>query len=137
MLITDPIRKADTMLHLTAGNFDAETTHSPLPVVVMFYAVWCGKCAMMKPIVEELEPRYRNKVRFCEVEIDESPLLAAKYDADIVPTFVFFQNGRLLGIMQGLSTKSSSSRDYRKSLEIVKAYFLCKYSRICYIRGDK
>ena len=90
------------MLHLTAGNFDAETTHSPLPVVVMFYAVWCGKCAMMKPIVEELEPRYRNKVRFCEVEIDESPLLAAKYDADIVPTFVFFQNGRLLGIMQGI-----------------------------------
>ena len=102
MLITDPIRKADTMLHLTAGNFDAETKHSPLPVVVMFYAVWCGKCAMMKPIVEEIEPRYRNKVRFCEVEIDESPLLAAKYDADIVPTFVFFQNGRLLGIMQGI-----------------------------------
>ena len=83
------------MLHLTAGNFDAETKHSPLPVVVMFYAVWCGKCAMMKPIVEEIEPRYRNKVRF-------SPLLAAKYDADIVPTFVFFQNGRLLGIMQGI-----------------------------------
>ena len=90
------------MLHLTAGNFDAETKHSPLPVVVMFYAVWCGKCAMMKPIVEEIEPRYRNKVRFCEVEIDESPLLAAKYDADIVPTFVFIQNGRLLGIMQGI-----------------------------------
>lgn len=102
MLITDPIRKADTMLHLIAANFDAETKHSPLPVVVMFYAVWCGKCAMMKPIVEEIEPRYRNKVRFCEVEIDESPLLAAKYDADIVPTFVFFQNGRLLGIMQGI-----------------------------------
>ena len=90
------------MLHLTAGNFDAETKHSPLPVVVMFYAVWCGKCAMMKPVVEEIEKKYEGQIKFCEVKVDESAVLAANYEANIVPTFVFFQNGELLGSMQGV-----------------------------------
>ena len=45
------------MLHLTAKNFAAEAKHDPLPVVVMFYAIWCGKCAMMKPVVEEIEKK--------------------------------------------------------------------------------
>lgn len=91
-----------TMLHLTAKNFATETKHSPLPVVVMFYAVWCGKCAMMKPIVEEIEKRYRGRINFYEVEIDESAALAADYDADTVPTFVFFRDGEFLGSMQGI-----------------------------------
>lgn len=90
------------MLHLTAKNFATETKHSPLPVVVMFYAVWCGKCAMMKPIVEELEEKYRGRINFYEVEIEESVILAADYDADIVPTFVFMEKGEFLGSMQGI-----------------------------------
>lgn len=63
------------MLHLTEKNFTVETKRGPLPNVVMFYAVWCGKCAMMKPLVEEIEKKYRKKIRFCEVDIDESPYL--------------------------------------------------------------
>lgn len=90
------------MLHLTAKNFTAEAKHSPLPVVVMFYAIWCGKCAMMKPVVEEIEKKYGGQIKFCEVEVDESAVLAANYEANIVPTFVFFQNGELLGSMQGV-----------------------------------
>lgn len=90
------------MLHLTAKNFAAEAKHSQLPVVVMFYAIWCGKCAMMKPVVEEIEKKYGGQIKFCEVEVDESAVLAANYEANIVPTFVFFQNGELLGSMQGV-----------------------------------
>lgn len=90
------------MLHLTAKNFAAEAKHSQLPVVVMFYAIWCGKCAMMKPVVEEIEKKYEGQIKFCEVEVDESAVLAANYEANIVPTFVFFQNGELLGSMQGI-----------------------------------
>lgn len=90
------------MLHLTANNFITEVKRSSLPVVVMFYAAWCGKCAMMKPLIEDIEVKYRGRILFCEVEVDESATLAAKYDADIVPTFVFFQNGVLLGTLKGI-----------------------------------
>lgn len=67
------------MLHLTAKNFKIEVKDTSLPVVVMFYAIWCGKCAMMKPVVEDIEKKYAGKIKFCEVEIEESAVLAAEY----------------------------------------------------------
>ena len=102
------------MQHLTSKNFSAETGRGSLPVVVMFYAVWCGKCAMMKPIVEDIEKKYRGRIKFCEVEIDESPLLTADYDADTVPTFVFFRNGQFLGSMQGIIDEDVFERRLQK-----------------------
>lgn len=102
------------MLHLTSKNFTVEIRHSTLPVVVMFYALWCGKCAMMKPLIEELEKKYRGRIKFCEVEIDESPLLAADYEADTVPTFAFFQHGRCLGTMQGILDETIFERRLQK-----------------------
>lgn len=95
------------MLHLTAKNFEAEVKQSSLPVVVMFYAVWCGKCAMMVPVVEEVEERLSETVRFCEVDIEESALLAAEYETDIIPTFVLFQNGTALNTLKGTMSASS------------------------------
>lgn len=102
------------MLHLTAKNFSPEINKSPLPVVVMFYAAWCGKCAMMKPLVEDIEPAYKNRILFCEVEVDESPGLAKKYRASIVPTFAFFQNGKLLGEIQGVMEDTTFERHLQK-----------------------
>lgn len=89
------------MLHLTEGNFQAEVNQAKFPVVVMFYASWCPKCAMTKPVAEDIEKRYRKKVKFCEVEIEECPNLAVKYGADIVPTLVTFKNGTVKARMQG------------------------------------
>ena len=90
------------MIHLTSNNFQAETRQSDLPVIVMFYASWCGKCAMMKPIAEELEKKYRGRLRFCEVDVDESESLAARYAPDLVPTFVLFKDRRTVGVLSGL-----------------------------------
>ena len=89
------------MLHLTERNFQAEVNQAKFPVVVMFYASWCPKCAMTKPVAEDIEKRYRKKVKFCEVEIEECPNLAVKYGADIVPTLVMFKNGTVKARMQG------------------------------------
>lgn len=94
------------MLHLTARNFETETKQGSLPVVVMFYAVWCGKCAMMKPIIEEIELKYTSQVKFCEVEIDESAALADEYGANTVPTFALFKNGKLVGELGGIMDSS-------------------------------
>lgn len=102
------------MLHLTSKNFTVEINHSTIPVVVMFYALWCGKCAMMKPLIEELEKKYQGRIRFFEVEIDESPMLAADYEADTVPTFAFFRHGRCLGTMQGIVDETIFERRLQK-----------------------
>lgn len=90
------------MIHLTAKNFEIEAKHSTKPVVVMFYAVWCGKCAMMKPIVEMAAEKFAGSIKFCEVEIDESAVLSAEYGADIVPTFIMFKDEEVFSTMQGV-----------------------------------
>lgn len=69
---------------------------------------------MMKPVIEEIEKRYRGRIKFCEAEVDESPLLAADYEADIVPTFVFFKNGRHIGTMQGIIDEDVFERRIQK-----------------------
>lgn len=106
------------MLHLTARNFTEEIEKSSLPVVVMFYAAWCGKCAMMKPLVEDIEAKYRRRILFCETEIDESPSLADKYGADFVPTFVLFQDGRLVEILKGVMEESTFEKYLQKLFRI-------------------
>ena len=106
------------MQHLTSQNFATETTRGPLPVIVMFYAVWCGKCAMMKPLVEDIEAKYRRRILFCETEIDESPSLADKYGADFVPTFVLFQDGRLVEILKGVMEESTFEKYLQKLFRI-------------------
>ncbi len=91
------------MLHLTSSNFETEIIHTKSPVVVMFYADWCAKCAMMKPVVSDLEKKFAGKVRFGEVEIEESAELAADYGADnLIPTFILFKQGKPAGILKGL-----------------------------------
>lgn len=109
------------MLHLTTQNFETfRTNHWQLPsdipaegnpdhpifAVVMFYAVWCGKCAMMRPVIEDLEKKYQKEysgtVRFFEAETTESELLAAQYQTDFLPTFLLFKDHDLIAVMQGM-----------------------------------
>lgn len=102
------------MLHLTAKNFEIEVKRSSVPVIVMFYAIWCGKCAMMKPVLEEMEEKYRGKIKFCEVEIEESAVLAAEYEADIVPTIVFFADGQIAGVLKGMMDEDTFEQRIHK-----------------------
>ena len=90
------------MLHLTAQNFDTETYNSTAWVIVMFYANWCGKCAMMKLVFEDLAKKYRSQIKFFQVDIESSPSLAQKYQTDIVPAFFFFKNGQIEAAFDGI-----------------------------------
>jgi len=90
------------MLHLTANNFASETASTVSPVIVMFYADWCSKCAMMKPIAESMERKYRSQIKFCKIDIDESVSLAETFTANVVPTFVFFKNGQIEAVFSGI-----------------------------------
>lgn len=104
------------MFHLTSKNFEAETTRKDSPTVVMFYARWCGKCSMMKPIIEELEQKHQKNIRFLELDIEESEALAVKYGCDIVPTFVFFKNQKAVGFLQGIIEQDIFEERMKKML---------------------
>lgn len=98
------------MLHITPETFEIEAKRSSKPTIVMFYAIWCGKCAMMKPMVKEIEEKVKGKIKFCEVDIEECVALATEYEVDIVPTFVFFRDGEVFSYMQGLFSQETFER---------------------------
>lgn len=102
------------MLHLTAKNFNTETAQTRLPAIIMFYADWCAKCAMMKPVFEDIEKKHLGKIKFFEVEIEESPDIAAQYHADIVPTFVFLKEKKQAAVLQGMISQATFERGIQK-----------------------
>lgn len=100
------------MTQLTAGNFETETGRYD-SVVVMFYAGWCGKCAIMKPIVEKLEKQYGKEIKFFLVDTDKEKLLAKKYRAEIVPMFLMIRMGEIEGVMSGVIQEKTFERRMR------------------------
>lgn len=105
------------MLHLTPETFETEINR-PFPVMVMFYAAWCGKCAMMKPMIESLEKKYQHKAHFFLIDIDRFPELSATYGADIIPTFIFFKGGQCMGFMQGIISQAQLEKRLRQIFRI-------------------
>ena len=83
------------MLNITKNNFDEEVISSDIPVVIDFTATWCGPCRMLTPVLQALSVEYRDKVRFCKVNIDDEPELAARFGVAAVPTLVFLKYGEL------------------------------------------
>ena len=81
---------------VTEKNFEEEVLNSTTPVLVDFWATWCGPCQMMGPVVEELSET-ETGVKFCKVNVDDSPDLAAKYGVMSIPNFVLFKNGNVAG----------------------------------------
>lgn len=106
--------RAGHMFHITSNNFQKHVLENPRPVVVMFYASWCSKCAMMKPIAEEMERYFRKNVEFFEIDYEKSSSLSEQYQIDIVPTFLCFQNGTCIGIFQGLMNETTFSKRLQK-----------------------
>ena len=78
---------------LTAQNFDAEVRQAQGPVLVDFWAAWCGPCRMLSPTVEQLSEDYAGKVKFGKVNVDEQPQLAAAFGIRSIPTLICFRNG--------------------------------------------
>lgn len=92
-------------IELTAENFNEEVLESQLPVLVDFWATWCGPCRMMAPIVEEIAAEYDGKVTVGKVNVDDEPELANAFDIDSIPTLMVFKNGEVAGTLVGLRKK--------------------------------
>lgn len=89
----------------TDENFEEEVLKSDLPVLVDFYADWCGPCKMLAPIIDEIETEYEGKWKIGKVNIDESPNTASKYGVQSIPTLKFFKKGELVDQLVGFAAK--------------------------------
>ena len=79
---------------ITTENFEAEVLHAALPVLVDFYADWCGPCKLLAPIVAELAEEYEGRVLVGKVNVDEQPELARRYQVSSIPTLLLFRSGK-------------------------------------------
>ena len=84
------------------GEFDAEVVQSSLPVVVDFYATWCGPCKILSPRLDELAGPLANQVKFVKINVDEAPSLSQRFDIQAIPTLIFFKNGKVVDRLIGL-----------------------------------
>lgn len=92
---------AGAVTAVTDATFESEVLKSPLPVLVDFWAAWCGPCRMVGPVVEKLAEAYAGRVRFCKLNVDENPLASRKYQVMSIPTILIFKRGRIAGMSVG------------------------------------
>ncbi len=81
--------------NFTLENFNEEVVNSKMPVLIDFYADWCGPCRMMGPVVEELAAEYEGKLKVGKVNVDQQPELAQKFGVMSIPYFAFLKDGKL------------------------------------------
>ena len=89
------------------SNFEQEVLKYNGPVMVDFWATWCGPCRMLGPVVEELAKEYAGKVKVCKLNTDEGPDTSTKYGISSIPTIIFFKNGAVAGQAVGLQSKAA------------------------------
>jgi thioredoxin 1 len=102
---------------LTQENFAAEVLQSTAPVLVDFWAEWCGPCKMIAPVLDELADEYTGKVKIGKVNIDQHQGIAAEYGVRAIPTLLLFSKGQVTEQMVGLRSK----RDLKLSFDRVAA----------------
>jgi thioredoxin 1 len=101
------------IVKLTEANFSQEVLNSTKPVLVDFWAEWCGPCKMIAPLLDELATEYQGRAAVGKVNIDEDQALATKFGITAIPTLLFFKGGQVAGQVVGMCSK----RDLKSNLD--------------------
>lgn len=108
---------SENVVILTDATFDQEVLKSGIPVLVDFWAEWCGPCKMLAPVLDELSGEYSGRVKIAKMNIDEHQTAASNYGVRAIPTLLLFKNGEIAEQIVGLRSK----RDLKTSLDKVTA----------------
>ena len=96
---------SEKIVNLTEKNFKDEVEQSTVPVLVDFWASWCGPCRMIAPIVDQLAEEFDEKVKVAKLNVDENSELAARYQVSSIPSLLLFRNGKVVNQMVGARPK--------------------------------
>ena len=108
--------KEEFLVHVSDDNFEKEVIKSEKPVLVDFWAPWCGPCRAIGPVVEDLAEVYKDRVKVAKLNIDENPKTAIVYGVMSIPTIVLFKNGNALDKVVGLVPKERLEELMKKGL---------------------
>ena len=107
---------ADGIIEVNDSSFDTEVLNSDTPVLVDFWAPWCGPCRAIAPIIEELVSSFGDKVKFAKCNVDDNPVTPGKYGIKAIPTLIFFKNGEVTDQITGMVAKSKLEDALKKVL---------------------
>ncbi|OLE89687.1 MAG: thioredoxin [Crenarchaeota archaeon 13_1_20CM_2_51_8] len=104
------------VLHLDDGEFDTEVLKSNVPVLVDFYADWCGPCHAIAPTIEALSNEFEGKVKFVKVDVDENQEVASRYEIMSIPTIMLFEKGKVEDSIVGAYSASVYKQHIERAL---------------------
>ncbi len=99
------------VIEVTKDNFNSEVTESPVPVLLDFWAEWCGPCRMQSPIVDELA-KERSDIKVGKVNVEEQRELAEKFEVESIPTLVILDKGKIKNVLVGLHDKETLLKEF-------------------------
>lgn len=107
---------SDKIVNVTDASFENDVLKSSEPVLIDFWATWCGPCRAIAPVVEQLAGEYAGKVKVAKVNIDENPKTPTQYDVRSIPTLLMFKGGKVVGQIVGAVPKPKIEELVKKAL---------------------
>jgi len=104
-------------IHLTTNDFEEKVLKSDKPVLVDFFAVWCGPCKMAEPIIEELADKYKEQAVVAKLNVDEEPQIAQRYGVMSIPTVIMFKDGKEVDRQVGFIGKEGYEQMIKNQLD--------------------
>lgn len=109
-----------TVIYLKNASFNKEVKDSETPVIVDFYADWCGPCNMMAPVFEQLSKEYEGRLKFAKIDVDTNQGISEEYNVRSIPTLIFFNKGEEIGRFMGYRQKENLKSDIDNTLKGLK-----------------